>query len=133
MLRENVEAVRSIYEGWARGDFQTGVELYDPHIVLVTRPDLPEVGRYVGLESIAAFMREFLGPFVDVTWTAEEFIEAESSVVVVTRQEATAKESGLSAAMLHFVVWTFRGRALIRLEFFPDRTAALEAVGLSEG
>jgi ketosteroid isomerase-like protein len=132
MSRENVEAVRAIYEGWQRGDFRTGVELYDPHIVLVTRPDLPEVGRYVGLESIRAFMRNFLEPFANVTWTPEEFIEADNSVVVVTRQEGSAKESGISMETRHFVVWTFRGRALIRLEFFADRATAFEAVGLSE-
>jgi ketosteroid isomerase-like protein len=128
MSRENVEAVRGIYEGWARGEFRPALEAYDPHIVLVTRPDLPDGGRYVGVESISDYMREYLAPFEDITWTAEELIEADGSVVAVTRQRGTAKRSGLSVEAQIFIVWTFRGRAVIRMEFFKDRAAALEAV-----
>ena len=132
MSRENVDALRAVYEGWARGEFRTGMDLYDPHIVLVTRSDLPDAGHYVGVESIRAYMREFLEPLTDVTWTAEEFIEAESSVVVATRQRGTGKQSGISLETRHFVVWTFRGPAVIRIEFFADRAKAFEAVGLRE-
>jgi len=31
-----------------------------------------------------------------------------------------------------FVVWTLRGAAVIRIEFFADRAKAFGAVGLSE-
>ena len=125
----HVDTVRRIYEGWAQGDFRAGLPHYDPHLVLVTRPDLPDGGRYVGVESITAYMREYLEPFESLTWTAEELIEADGSVVAVTRQRGTARGSGLSAEGQIFIVWTFRGRAVIRLEFFVDRAAALAAVG----
>ena len=131
MARTLVETVRGIYEVWARGDFRPAVEAYDPHIVVVTRPDLPDGGRYVGVEAISAYMREYLAPFEHITWTAEELIEADGSVVAVTRQRGTAKRSGLSVEGQLFIVWTFRGRAVIRMEFFADRAGALEAVGLS--
>ena len=129
MSRENVEVVRGIYEGWARGEFRPALDAYDAHIVLVTRPDLPDGGRYVGVQSISAYMREYLAPFERITWTAEELIEADGSVVAVTRQRGTARMSGLSVEAEIFIVWTFRGRAVIRMEFFADRAAALEAVG----
>ena len=132
MSQENVDALRAVYEGWARGEFRAGMELYDPHIVLVSHPDLPDAGRYVGVESIRGYMRQYLEPARNLTWTAEEFIEAEGSVVVVTRQRGTGKESGISLEIQHFIVWTFRGQAVVRLEFFADRGHALEAVGLRE-
>jgi ketosteroid isomerase-like protein len=132
MSQENVEIVRAIYEEYGRGNFRAGVDLYDPDVLLVTRPDLPDGGRFVGVESISTYMREFLDPVTNLTWTAEEFTDAENSVVVATHQQGEGKGSGLSVQVHFFVVWTFRGRAVIRIEFFADRADALEAVGLSE-
>ena len=132
MSRENVDALRAVYDQWARGNFRAGLDLYDPHVLLVTRSDLPEPDCYVGLESISASMREFLAPVAGLTFTAEEFIEAENSIVVAMRHEGTGKQSGLSMEGRDFAVWTFRGRAVIRIEFFADRAKALEAVGLRE-
>jgi ketosteroid isomerase-like protein len=132
MSQENVDALRAVYEEYGRGNFRAGLDLYDPHVVLVSRPDLPDADRRVGLDSIKAYMREFLEPLTNVTWTAEEFIEAESSVVVAARQQGMGKESGVPMDARVVTVWTFRGRAVIRIEFFADRTKALEAVGLRE-
>ena len=130
MPRENVETVRAIYDQYERGNFGAGLELFDPHVVLVTRSDLPDRDRCVGVDEIAAYMRQFLIPVRDLKWTAEEFIEAENSVVVATHQEGTGKQSGLPLDGRYFVAWTFRGRAVIRIEFFATRAEALEAVGL---
>ena len=132
MSQESVEVVQAIYEEYSRGNFQAGLDLYDPDILLVTRPDLPDTGRYVGVESISAYMRDFLEPVTNLTWTAEEFTGAENSVVVATHQQGQGKGSGLSVHGRFFVVWTFRGRTVIRIEFFADRAEALEAVGLRE-
>lgn len=132
MSRENVEALRGVYERWSRGDFTAGPELYDPHVLLITRADLPAAGRFLGIERISAYMREYLEPLANLTWTADEFIEVESHVVVVTRQEGTGRGSGLSVQAHLLIVWTFRAPAVIRIEFFADRAAALEAVGLRE-
>ena len=52
MSEKNIEAVRRVYAQWATGDFRTGLTLYDPHVVLVQPPDLPESGVYVGLDGI---------------------------------------------------------------------------------
>ena len=131
MSQENVDALRTLYEHWGRGNFRE-VPTYDPHVVLVTRADLPDAQRVVGVDSLRAYIREYLGALTDVTWTAEDFIEAEGSVVVPTRQRGRGTGSGVPIDALDFVVWTFRGRAVIRLDFFADRAEALEAVGLSE-
>ena len=132
MSRENVEALRALYDEWGRGNFGARLDLYDRDVLLVTRPDLPESDRYVGLAGISAFMRTFLESVTDMTYTAEEFTEVENSIVVATYQRGIGKQSGLPMEGRAFVVWTFRGRAVIRIEFFSDRATALEAVGLSE-
>jgi hypothetical protein len=51
MSRENVEAVRAIYERWSQGDFRPGDAL-DPLILFVLRPEFPDAGTYLGLERL---------------------------------------------------------------------------------
>ena len=132
MSQENVEALRALYKEWGRGNFGAALDLYDTHVLLVTRADIPESDHYVGVENIRAFMRKFLEPLADVTFVAEELIDVENSVVVTTRQHGTGKGSGLTLEGHDFVVWTFRGQVVIRIEFFANRAKALEAVGLRE-
>jgi ketosteroid isomerase-like protein len=131
MSQKNVEIVRQVYERWGRGDFRAGVELYDPHILLVLRPEFPEAGAYLGPDEIARYMREdFLADLEGATIGGEEFLDAGDSVVVHVSQQATGPESGAPVAMRYYQVWTFRGRSVIRIESISTREDALEAVGL---
>lgn len=132
MSRENMDALRAIFDEYSRGNFAAGVELYDPHVVLVSRSDLPDTDRYVGVDSIRAYMRDFLAPVTDLRWVAEEFVDVENSIVVAAHQHATGKGSGLAMEGLLFFVWTFRGPAIIRIEVFAHRADALGAVGMHE-
>ena len=88
--------------------------------------------RYIGPEGIREYMLGILAAWKSLTMAAEEFIDAESSVVVAVYQRGLGRESGASGDMRYFAVWTFRGRAVIRLETFRDRAEALEAAGLDE-
>lgn len=123
------EIVRDIYERWAGGDFSAGVELYDPQVMLVLRPEFPESGTYVGTEAIGAYMRDdFLADFDGAAIAGEEFIGAGDSVVVRVRQSATGPGSGADVAMSYYQVWTFRGRSVIRIESVREREEALALV-----
>jgi ketosteroid isomerase-like protein len=129
--QKNVEIVRQIYERWGRGDFRAGVELYDPHVLLVLRPEFPEAGTYCGPDEIRRYMRDdFLADFTNATIVGEEFLDAGDSVVVRVSQQATGPESGAPVAMRYYQVWTFRGKSVIRIESIMARGDALEAVGL---
>jgi ketosteroid isomerase-like protein len=132
MSEENVEAVRRIYEGWGRGDFREGVELYDPDIVLVQSREFPEGGTYLGPDGIRDYMTTFLDAWERLTLEAKELIDAGDSVVARVVQRAEGKGSGAVPAEIgYFHVWTFRGGKVIRLETIREREAALRAVGLS--
>jgi ketosteroid isomerase-like protein len=130
MSPENLDSVRAVYDGWAKGDFLAGAELLSPEIVFVLRPEFPDAGIYHGPEGVRGYMRLFLTSWTDLTITPEEFIEAEGSVVVGVHQRGTGRESGIPADLRYFQVWTFRGAKVIRLEGVRDRAEALEAVGL---
>jgi ketosteroid isomerase-like protein len=131
MSRDNVEIVRGIYERWSQGDFRAGIELYDPHILLVLRPEFPETGTYLGLEEIGRYMREdFLTDFDGAAIGGEEFFEAGDSVVVRVNQRAIGPGSRAPVAMTYYQVWTFRGPAVIRIESVKTWAEAVEATGL---
>jgi ketosteroid isomerase-like protein len=131
MSHEKVEIVRGIYERWAEGDFRAGTELYDPHVLLVLRPEFPEAGTYQGRDEIARYMRDdFLVGFGALTISGDEFLDAGDSVLVRVNQQATGSESGAPVGMRYYQAWTFRGGTVIRIESIRERKDALEAVGL---
>ena len=132
MSQGNVEIVCRIYASWARGDFRAGVELYDPNVLLVLRPEFPDAGTYRGLEEIQRYMRDFLADLERAAIVGEEFLDAGESVVVRVNQQATGSESGATVAIRYYQAWTFRGGSVIRIESIREREEALEAVGLGE-
>lgn len=132
MSRESVNAVRAVYEEWGKGNLRAGRDLYDPDVLFIPGPDWSDAGRYLGVEGIADFMRTYLDAWTKLSYVAEELIEADNSVVVAVHQRGTGTESGAPVEWRGFHVWTFRGARVIRLEAFPNREQALNAVGLRE-
>jgi ketosteroid isomerase-like protein len=132
MSRENVDALRAVYDQWERGNLRAGVDLYDRDVLFIPGQGWTDTGRYLGMDGITEFMRRYLDAWTNLTYAAEEMIEAENSVVVAVHQRGVGQGSGAPAEWRGFHVWTFRGRAVIRLEAFPDRGEALQAVGLTE-
>ncbi|HYN51390.1 MAG TPA: nuclear transport factor 2 family protein [Thermoleophilaceae bacterium] len=129
MSRDNVELVRRGVENthafWA---------LLDDHVVWDTHNysvvDIDDV--YVGREAVIRASRRYWGTFDDYHLDVEELIAKGASVVVVVRERGRGRGSGAPFERRWAQVWTFRRGRIIRWETFPDRAAALEAVGLTE-
>jgi ketosteroid isomerase-like protein len=132
MSQENVETVRGVYARWSQGDFRAGVDLLDPLVLFVMRPEFPDAGSYLGLERLGEYTRGFLEPWTRLTIEAEEITDAGDSVVVAVVQRGVGGGSGAATEFRYFHVWSFRGRKVIRLECVRQRADALEAVGLRE-
>ena len=130
MSEENVEALRAVYERWGEGDFRSGVDVFDPLVVFVMRPEFPDPGAYLGAEGLAEYMRGFLEAWSHITIEAEAITDVGDSVIVAVRQRGVGAESGAETEFGYFHVWTFRGGKAIRLESVRERREALEAVGL---
>jgi ketosteroid isomerase-like protein len=130
MSHRNVEVVRGVYERWSQGDFSASIEVMDPLVLLVMRPEFPDAGTYLGVDRVREYTRGFLEPWTRIAIAAEEIAEAGDSVVVAVRQSGTGSESGVATELSYFHVWSFRGGKAIRLEVFRERDDAFEAVGL---
>ena len=128
MSQENVDLAR---RSWTADAF---TELFDEHIVMDSRenpvPDLPEV--QVGRDEAINAFRHYWGTWDEYAIDPVEFIDAGQSVVVVVHEHGRGKGSGVPVERQHFQLWTFRRGRIVRWEAFADKSAALEAAGLSE-
>jgi ketosteroid isomerase-like protein len=132
VTQRNVEIVRTVYRHWSEGDFRASVDLLDPHVVLVLGPEFPDAGTYSGVEAVASYTRGLLEPWTHFTIEAEEVVAAGDCVLASVRQRGVGSSSGIPTELRYYMMWTFRGRKVIRLEMFRDRAEALEAAGLAE-
>jgi ketosteroid isomerase-like protein len=133
MSQQNVEAIRAVYARWSEGDFRT-MDVFDPDVAFIMRPDFPDAGVYQGVERVKDYMRGFLEPWTHITIAAEEILEAGDTVIAAVRQSGVGTLSGAATELSYFHVWSFRGRTVIRFETFRGRAEAFEALGLpSEG
>jgi uncharacterized protein len=131
MSQENVEIVRLIHEGWAKGDFGIGKEFLTSDYEWHQFPQAVEPGTRRGSE-VGESLRKIFEIYTDVRVEPAEFIDAGDRIVVIGRTHATARGSGLALDTPIALVWTLLDGKISRTEAFSDRDQALEAAGLSE-
>jgi ketosteroid isomerase-like protein len=132
MSEEKVEAIRAVYERFGEGDFRASLDVVDPLVLFVQRPEFPEPGTYLGIARLVEYTRGFLEPWSRITIEAEDITDAGDTVVAAVRQRGVGRESGAATELRYFQVWSFRDRKVIRLENFRSEAEALEAAGLRE-
>ena len=132
MSQENVDIVRRMLEGWKTGDFSVGIEHIDRHVLFVVRPPFPEEGIRVGPEGISDYMLGFLEQWERYTVEATELRAVGDTVLARIVQHARGRASGIEGEASFFMLFTLRGRRIVRMESILDEAEALEAVGLSE-
>jgi len=127
MSRENVELVRSVYEGWARGDFSnTGA--YDPEIEF-QMVDWPHQTRVSGIQQMSDTWRATLSAFHDFRAVPVEYLDCGSNVLVIKQIEGSGKESGAEVSAETATVWTVENGRVVRLALYWDTDRAREAAG----
>jgi ketosteroid isomerase-like protein len=130
MSQEHVETARSTYEQFARGDFSP-FEDWSDEFEFVTSPEVPDAGTYRG-EEARRWARNWVDAFEGLTMEATEIIDAGDKVVVGIVQRGRFRGSKTVTDGRWWNVITFRDQDLIRSELFAERSAAMEAAGLSE-
>jgi ketosteroid isomerase-like protein len=131
--QENVEVVQAVYGSWAQGDFSASVPLFDPNVLLVIDPEIPEGGTYVGPDGVRKYMSRFLDSWESLTIAGESFEEVGDIIAVKVRQKGIGLGSQVPAELEYFQLWTFRGPKVVRLEVILREERALEVLGLQEG
>ena len=128
MPQENVEIVRKVYAEWGVGNLQAGVDLFDAEILFESF--MPDANERVVAKSpgeVRAFMRAFLAQWRDYRLFGDEFRQLGDKVLVIGRQTAIGRESGVAVEDTMCSVWTFRDQRVVHLLFERDPRRALEA------
>jgi ketosteroid isomerase-like protein len=131
MSKENLDTVRRWVELWNAGDLAAFEALHAPDVETVPPDGWPdgEVSR-----DRDAWMKQVIR--IKDSWESdriepEELHEAGNSVIMRDRWTTTGKGSGIIFENLFWVVFTFASGTITRLEFFMDRSRALEAAGIA--
>jgi ketosteroid isomerase-like protein len=132
MSQENVEIVRRIFDAWGSGDWSIGNEYLDQHAVYVVSSDFPAFGCYLGLDAIRAYWRDFLEQWERLTLEAKRIEAVGDTVLAHVVQHAKGRASGVEGDLPYFMLFTFRGKKIVRTEAVMHHAEALEAVGLPE-
>jgi ketosteroid isomerase-like protein len=130
MSRENVEALRSVYERWSRGDFWTP-EIFDPDVEVVWDPGVLDVGTYRGLAGLEQSLREFFSAWDDMRMKAEEFIDLDSGVLVLITASGRGKESSVETEGKYAHHWTMHGGKATRIVGYVDWDTPRAELGLA--
>jgi uncharacterized protein len=133
MSQENVEIVRRSTDAYNRRAFDDAAPDMDPGIEWdMSRVPIPEAGVYRGFAGLLTFLGLW-----DESWEShqiepQEFIDAGDQVISISRQLGRGRVSGVEVEQQIAQIWTLRDRKIVRMEMYPSRAEALEAVGLSE-
>ncbi len=133
MSQENVELAKKLLDVYNERSFVENVDLIDPDIVWdMSRVDLPDAVSPSGPSEFLSFMESWEEGFAAEQMVAEEIIDAGDRVVVVIQHHARGRITHIEFDQNFAMIWTFRDGRAVRMELYPTRAEALEAVGLSE-
>jgi ketosteroid isomerase-like protein len=144
MSEENVDHLRKLYAEWARGNFGTTEDYFDPEVefqwswpsagqwTALARRVADAEGRVHGMEQLYAVWRDWLKTWEWFTVEAEKFIDVDDRVLVLYRRRARMRGTDSTIEQEGATLWTLRDGKLVQGVDFGDRAEALEAAGLSE-
>jgi ketosteroid isomerase-like protein len=131
MSQETIETFRRGTEAYNRGDWEAALATMDPNVEFDLTRAAPDGETYRGYEGVKAFWRMLRDVFGELRIEPEEIIDGGDTLVTRVRLRSTGKASGaMTEDVLYQNVVLREGRAM-RLQFFRERAAALEAAGLS--
>jgi ketosteroid isomerase-like protein len=89
-------------------------------------------GTYRGFDEIRRFFDDLFEPFEEITVEPQKFFDRGDRIAVLLK--VRSRPRGSSAAIENRIghLWTMRDGKAVRLEIFPEREKALEAIGLSQ-
>ncbi len=134
MSQENVEIVRRLYADWERGDLLRTADFFDAEIEHSRiGSELPGInGNWRGIEGLQVAMASYLDALADLRIEAERIIDlGEDRVLVLSRQTARGKTSGLPFEREFGDLFTLSDGKVLRYVSYWDRAEALKAVGLT--
>jgi ketosteroid isomerase-like protein len=132
MSEQNVEVVRQAMQAVERRDRTAYLALHDDDFEVVNIRDFPEPG-VRGPEAAWDFYMTIADAFERVPIADAELVDAGADKVLVhPRYGLCGRRSGADVKFDYSFVATVRQGRILRMQWFADRSEALEAAGLEE-
>ena len=125
MSQENVELVRAVYEGWARGDFSQ-IDAFDPKIEF-EMVDWPHQIRVRGISAMSDTWRDTLRAWDHFRSIPTEYVDCGRNILVLNHIEGSGKESGAEVSADTATLWTVEDGLVTRLALYWDVARARQA------
>ena len=132
MSQENAVSLRESLDAFDRRDRDAFLAFRDPGCEVIPDRNWPEADAIRGREAAWDFYLSVAETFGMVSDDAEIINAGGDRVLAHRKAPARGRASGAEAVFEYSVVVTFRNGKIVRDQWFSDRLAALEAVGLAE-
>ena len=132
MSQEYIENIRRAYEAMSRLDAEAMVTLCEPDVEFLSRIAEADDVTYRGYDGVRDYMASLGEVFEWVQTEPLEVVEGSDRAVVCNRFRARGRQSGVEVEERFFQALRFRNGKVRWWGFYPSRTEALEAMGLSE-
>ena len=134
MSRENVELARAYLDAYNRGDLDGAVALCATDVEGYPDASFPESKPFVGRAALKAFLEEIGSPWAEPPRYVLTEVIAVGDARVLTRGDWCGRgaASAVESSSEWSIVWTFRDRQIVRVDWLSDHDKALQAVGLRE-
>jgi uncharacterized protein len=136
MSQENVEIVRGLLARWERGETTSTVAAFDPQVEFTRTGGGSDVLGYTtkshGVEGLWAALGAWTDEWTDVGVQAVGFTEVGARVLVLARQRAVGRQSGVPMSNLDGWVFSLRGGRIVRWDAYWNPAEARRALGIEE-
>jgi ketosteroid isomerase-like protein len=129
---DRIERLRRGYAAFNVGGLPAILDLLVADIEVSDRESVPDRSTHYGLDGIQGLFESTMEAFDELELEPEEFVEAGDRTIVVLRQRARGRGSGVQVEGQVVHVWTWRADRAVQLRIFGDKEKALEALGGEE-
>jgi ketosteroid isomerase-like protein len=129
--RENLDAVRAMFQAFNEGDYARCFDYIDPNVEWEDPRGIPGGGVHRGHDGVSAWFGRWLAAWDDFGVDVEEMIDAGEHVVVSERLRGTGRSSGVPIDQSWTAVYALREGRIVRRTDYPDVEQALAAIGAS--
>ena len=132
MSQDYGKNIERAYEAMSRLDAEALVALCEPDVEFRSRIAEADDVTYRGHDGVRDYIATLAEAFEWVRTEPLEVIEGSDRAVVCNRFRARGRQSGVEVEERFFQALRFRGDKVRWWAFYPSKSEALEAVGLSE-
>jgi ketosteroid isomerase-like protein len=129
-VQDHIEALKAVYADWGKGNFWTP-EIFAPDVEIVWADEMPDQVTAHGLSEVAAGIRNWLAPWENMRWIADEYIPVEDGVLVLFTARGMGKGSTVEVEAKWAHLWTFREGKAKHVQGFRDQAEGRRAAGLA--